>query len=90
MTANTTLTIIDTVIIARGTTTKLTVTLPAAAANAGRYYVVKRQAGGNPVEIKPPGVETIDGSPSLTLTTVGEGRSMISDGANWITIGNAK
>ncbi len=77
-------------IIGHSTAAKLTVTLPSAAANAGRYYVVKRQAGTHLVVIKPPAGETIDGTPNLSLNPVGDGRSLISDGVNWITIGQVQ
>jgi hypothetical protein len=86
VTTNLTLTTNNTVIIANSTAAKLTLRLPSATVNAGRYYVVKLQTGANSVVIQPPAGQTINGNPSLTLSVVGSGSSLISDGANWITL----
>jgi uncharacterized membrane protein len=90
VTADTALTSSDMVLIVNTAASKVTVTLPSAPANSGRYYVVKREAGTHEVVVQPPTGERIDGNARLTITSVGEGRALLSDGANWITIGNAQ
>lgn len=68
------------------------VTLPSAAAmGAGRFYWIK-DAGGhcsvpNAITITPDGAETIDGSPNYTMDLAYENVMLVSDGANWVVIG---
>jgi hypothetical protein len=87
--ANTTLTSNDMVIIAKTGQSAITVTLPDAPSNPGRYYIVKWQNGANSVLLQPAAGQTIDGDTNFTLPTVDGGRALISDGTNWFTIGSA-
>jgi hypothetical protein len=77
------------VVIAKTSQEAITVTLPDATANLGRYYVVKWQNGTNSVVLQPVSDQTIDGDTNFTLPTVDGGRALISDGTNWFTIGSA-
>lgn len=64
-----------------------TVTLPAAASNTGRIYVVKRSAtSANSVTIDPANAELIDGAATLVLTTR-QGATIQCDGVGWYIIG---
>jgi hypothetical protein len=66
-----------------------TVTLPAAASNTGRCYVVKHaNASQNTVTIDPNGAETIDGNATLVLTAR-QAAYIQSDGAAWFVLSRA-
>jgi probable HAF family extracellular repeat protein len=86
VTSDVTLTVNDTVVIADSTKGDLTVTLPNATQNKGRYFVIKRAVSGHKVTIQPPNGETIDTDKAINLTGQGSTDTVISDGANWVTI----
>lgn len=61
-----------------------TLQLPSAAARKGMVFVAKKiDLSGNSVTILPAGSETIDGQPSLVLSTPQDSQVIASDGANW-------
>ena len=62
----------------------ITITLPEASL-AARIIVKKIDASVNAVTVSTPGSETIDGSPSLTLSSQNEAYSLISDDTDWYT-----
>jgi hypothetical protein len=67
----------------------ITVTLPAASSNAGKWVTVKRGLGANNVIISRGGSDTIDGATTLTLTVPYEWATFTSDpGTNsWYQVG---
>jgi hypothetical protein len=68
--------------------TAITLTLPAAASNAGRMYIIK-SAGAGDVTIDGNAAETIDGLPTYTIAGGGNiSKTIVSDGTNWYVIGN--
>jgi len=80
-TASTTL---DDVILMNAAGGPLTLFLPAAASAQGKTFDIKKiDATGNSVTIQANGIETIDGSNTITLTTQYQSRSVFSDGVNW-------
>lgn len=77
----------DFTILVNPTAAAATVTLPAAASNTGRIYVVKRSAtSANSVTIDPANAELIDGASTLVLTTR-QGATIQCDGVGWYIIG---
>lgn len=66
------------VIKASGT---FTINLPTAVGNTAKYHVKLVAAG--TVTIDPAGTETIDGSLTITISTLNDAPCLISDGANW-------
>lgn len=62
-----------------------TVTLYTAVGNAGRQIIIKKTDSSlsNIITIDGDGTETIDGTTTTTLNTVGEAIELVSDGANW-------
>lgn len=69
------------------TSGSVTITLPPAALSWGRYYIVKKLVAANTVTLDGDGSETIDGSPTLDLTTQYAAVMVICDGSNWHAIG---
>ena len=66
-----------------------TVTLPTAASNTGRCYVVKHaNASQNSVTIDPNGAETIDGNATLVLTAK-QAAYIQCDGVGWFVLARA-
>ena len=68
----------------------VTVTLPASTNQPARIFVIKDEtgsAGSNNITIDTTGSETIDGNPTLTITTNGASRILQTDGSNWFVIG---
>ena len=61
----------------------VTINLPAAASNKDRLLVVKVIEATNNVIVDPSGSETIDGSTTKTLTTLGEVLRIVCDGDEW-------
>ncbi len=90
VTGDVTLTVNDTIILADTTVGRLTITLPDAKTNPGRYYVIKQQMGRHQIQIQPVAGEKIDGDANVTLSGAGKLLSLVSDGANWAVIGNTK
>lgn len=84
VTANTTLTATDRVVLADATGGNVVLTLPTAAGQVGRLYALKRtdMAFGNTVTITPNGAETIDGNMNVQLNPL-EPTTLVSDGTNW-------
>jgi hypothetical protein len=64
----------------------VTITLPTAASDAGRVFVVRKNASANTVTIDPDGSETINGSATLALTAQYTSYTLMSDGTNWMVI----
>jgi hypothetical protein len=61
-----------------------TITLPDAMTCAGRQYIIKKiDSSANAVTITPQTGQTIDGQPSISITTQYDYRRFVSNGANW-------
>lgn len=61
--------------------------LPAASSHSGRVYVIKKiDSSGNKVTIDPNGSETLDGAPTVEITTQWQTYQIQSDGSNWYKI----
>jgi len=86
-TADYTLTAADDIILVSTAGGPVTVTLPAAAGNAGRTYTVVLKAAGNPLTLAPAGAETINGGSALILDRSGQAIRLVSDGAGWQAVG---
>jgi hypothetical protein len=86
VTANVTLTTNNTVVLVDSTSGNVTVTLPDATVNTGRYYVIKRTVAAHNVVIQPQSGQTIAGNTNETLTGAGSTDSIISDGTRWVRI----
>lgn len=63
-----------------------TVHLPTAVGWTGQVYTIKHSGSANTVTIDPNSTETIDGSSTKSLAA-GEFTTILSDGANWHTVG---
>lgn len=71
------------------TTASFTVTLPAAASNASKIYVIKKiDASVNTVTVDPNASETIDGSLTYVLSTQYKYVVIQCNGTAWYVIGN--
>jgi hypothetical protein len=86
VTASVTLTANNTVVLVDSTSGNVTVTLPDATANSGRYYVIKRTVAANKVTIQPQSGQTIEGNPNTALTGAGSTDTIISNGTRWVRI----
>ncbi len=86
-TADYTLTADDEIILVNTASGPVTVTLPAAAGNAGRTYVVVLKTAGNPLTISPDGAETINGGSALVLDRSHQAIRLVSDGTGWRAVG---
>ena len=87
-TANYTLTSDDGIVHADATGSSFTLTLPAAASNMNKVYIISRIdviASTNLVTIDPNGSETIDGMANWKLYP-DEKITIMSDGTNWMTL----
>lgn len=84
-TANYTLTTSDYLVLVDASGGSFTLSLPAAASNTGRVFLIKRTDNtlSNAVTLDPNGSETIDGQTTRKLCTQYETVSIISDGSNW-------
>ncbi|MFP5519911.1 MAG: hypothetical protein ACLGGX_08405 [Bdellovibrionia bacterium] len=88
-TAAYTLNIGDSVIATDASGAAFAVTLPTAVGITGREYTIKKiDNSANAVTVTPSGTETIDGAASYSLGAQWKYVKMISDGANWLVIGN--
>lgn len=84
ITADTTLTASRTVLLCDASTGAITVTLPAAGANAGRRYFVKKiDSSAFTVTIDGNVSETVDGDLTAVLTLQYEAVLIVCDGSNW-------
>jgi hypothetical protein len=88
-TASYTLTAADNIILVNNTTT-VTITLPtAAAAGAGRIYMIKRlsaSGGSRLVTISAQASELIDGQNTALITAIYSSLTLVSNGSNWFII----
>jgi hypothetical protein len=64
----------------------VTITLPAAASNAGRVYHIKKLGTTANVVVDGNTSETIDGATTLTMTIQYESIKLVCDGSNWSII----
>jgi hypothetical protein len=82
-----TLTSSDDVILADTTSAAFTLTLPAAASNSGKQYIiVKTNTTANLLTVDGNAAETINGIASVTIGNQYANLKIISDGTNWIVI----
>lgn len=87
VTAATTITAADALVLVDTTSGAVTVTLPVAAVSAGKRYTVKKtNAGANNVTLDGNGAETIDGAATVVWNTQYLAYTVQSDGATWWTI----
>jgi hypothetical protein len=87
-TANYTATATDAILLGDATGGAFAFTLPAASANPGKRYSVKKlDSSGNSVTISPNGGDLIDGSASQILSQPKQALTIVSDGTNWQIIG---
>lgn len=85
-----TMTTSDYGVLVDATSSTVTITLPTAVGVAGQEYTVKDwkgQAATHNITVATTSSQTIDGSTTRTLTANYQGLTVISDGANWSTIG---
>jgi hypothetical protein len=69
--------------------TAITLTLPAAASNAGRMYIIKSAGAGDITLDATPNAQFIDGRSTYTIAGGGNiSKTIVSDGTNWYVIGN--
>lgn len=66
-------------------TAAVTITLPPAASNAGKSYIIKRNSSAGPVTIACSGSDTLDGVASVSLANL-EAARVYSTGAKWLVI----
>ncbi|HEX3569046.1 MAG TPA: hypothetical protein VHT70_05230 [Candidatus Saccharimonadales bacterium] len=86
-TSNYTITGTDVVVFANATSGNVTITLPAASANAGyRFYVKRIDGSANSCTIARSGTDTIDGQTSLSLAQQYNCATVVSDGSTWYII----
>lgn len=64
-----------------------TVTLPTAVGCDGKHYIIKNSGSGN-ITVATTSSQTIDGSTTYSLATQYKYVHVVSDGTNWIIIGN--
>ncbi|MDT8287252.1 MAG: hypothetical protein RQ748_09100 [Elusimicrobiales bacterium] len=79
----------DEIILADGTAGAVDVALPTAVGITGKRYTVKAMNVDNAVTVTPNGAQTIDGAGgAYALTPVYKYVTIVSDGANWVIVGN--
>lgn len=84
VTAATTITAADALVLVDTTSGAVTVTLPAAAVSTGKRFTVKKtNAGANNVTLDGDGSETIDGAATLAWNTQYAAYTVQSDGSVW-------
>ncbi|MGK5091237.1 tail fiber domain-containing protein, partial [Deltaproteobacteria bacterium TL4] len=81
-----TLTSSDGVILANTSAGAFTINFPTASGIAGRTYTIKLVTAGNNLTLDPANAETIDGASTRSMSSVGDLITVISDGANWLTV----
>jgi hypothetical protein len=87
--ANSTLAANDSVLFVNAATGPRTVTLPTAVAISGAQYTIKKiDSSANGVTVDGVGAETIDGAATYVLTLQWRYVILVSDGANWMVVGN--
>lgn len=82
-TGNYTLTSLDCVALADGTSSTVTITLPTAVGCTGRHYIIKAINVINAVTVATTGGQTIDGAATYALTTQYQSITVVSNNANW-------
>jgi hypothetical protein len=88
-TASYTATLSDEIITGNTTSSAFTITLPTAVDKTGQTYTIKRMnSGSNNLTVGTTSSQTIDGSTTYVLTTQYKYVKVVSDGANWIIVGN--
>lgn len=89
-TADYTVTASDSVVTGDATAAAFTITLPTAAGITGREYTFKKiDSSANAVTIAGyGGTETIDGATTYALSVQWQYVSIVSDGTNWLIVGN--
>jgi hypothetical protein len=86
-TSNYTISGTDVVIFANATSGNVTITLPAAASNAGyRFYIKRIDGSGNTCSIARTASDTIDGQTSISLDLQYTSLTVVSDGGAWYII----
>ncbi|MHA1289726.1 MAG: LVIVD repeat-containing protein, partial [Candidatus Thorarchaeota archaeon] len=79
----------DNVIAVDASSATTTISLPSAAGITGRLYTIKKiDDSVNDVVVDPDSAETIDGSATYSLSSQWKYVTIISDGSNWLVIGN--
>ena len=79
----------DEIITADATSALFTITLPTAVGVTGQTYTIKRiNSGSNAVTVGTTSSQTIDGITTYALSAQYKYVKVVSDGANWIIIGN--
>ena len=79
----------DEIITADATSSPFTITLPTAVGKTGQTYTIKRiNSGSNNVTVGTTSSQTIDGSTTYTLNAQYKYVKVVSNGANWIIVGN--
>ena len=80
---------LDEVITADGTSSAFTITLPTAIGITGQTFTIKRiNSGSNTITVGTTLSQTIDGSVNYSLSAQYKYIKVVSDGANWIIVGN--
>lgn len=69
-------------------TAAITVTLPSAVGTGGRQYLIKRNYSGGSTTLTASNSQTIDGTTTYLLTSNWKYVNVVSDGINWLIIGN--
>jgi hypothetical protein len=89
VTAATTLNQTHNVLLGNDATGSFTITLPAAASNAGKtYYIKKTNSSANTITIDGNASETIDGALTLLLYVQYDAIRIVCDGSNWFVMEN--
>lgn len=79
----------DEIITGDATSAAFTITLPTAVGKAGQTYTIKRiNSGANAVTVGTTSSQTIDGAATYALSAQYKYVKVVSDGANWIIVGN--
>lgn len=77
----------DAVVLINCTAGAVTVVLPPAAGNAGRWITAKKtDVGSTAATVTPSGADTIDGAASATLGFFNAALTFVSSGAGWFTV----
>jgi hypothetical protein len=88
-TASYTALISDEIITGDATTSGFTITLPTAVGKTGQTFTIKRiNSGSNNVTVGTTSSQTIDGSTTYVLSAQYKYVKVVSDGTNWIIVGN--
>jgi hypothetical protein len=78
----------DEIIIANATSGAITITLPTAVGTDGRTYTIKRiNSGSNVVTVGTTSTQNIDGAITYQLTAQYKYIKVVSDGSNWVIVG---